>query len=84
MSPKPVTYFVEVYDGRDCLVTFEGKTPFMALAVGDLLNPAGFASNLHMDVQLRAVRIERILWESDAYIGDKVCVYCETITFGDK
>jgi len=59
---------------------FEGQTPFMSVNAGNLLSPVSIAPEMRTDIQLKVIRVERIFWEADAYIGDKVCVYCDAVT----
>lgn len=82
----PLRYFIEIYEpeckpGSRCerAASFEASTPFMNLAVGDVLNP-NFWPDTRSSTLLRVVRVEHILWQHDpSSPAHKVCIWTEAV-----
>lgn len=74
---KQTDYFLEITHDEDSLATFQGSTPFMAIAVGDLLRSASFMPDARPALRLRVIRVEHEIWESSTGISDKLYIYVE-------
>lgn len=81
-QPLPVKYFLEVYEGRDnCLVSFEGTGPFMAISRGDIIDTAAqeISGDLAKGQQMQVTDVVHLVWEAPgkSHIGHKVMVYVQ-------
>jgi hypothetical protein len=77
-----VEYFLEVYvpgSADDVWVTFTASQPFVAISVGDILNPAFWPDNQSPMKVLRAVAVEHIFWDNEGTTKQKVMVFTEEI-----
>jgi hypothetical protein len=95
-SPRPrpkclpaLRYFLEIYEPgsrSECAAFFEASTPFMNIAVGDVLNPYFFPACVDSLTLLRVTKVEHILWQPtvtpkfpDKEPAHKLLVYTEAI-----
>ena len=90
----PLRYFLDIYEPlsyRECAAHFEASTPFMNIAVGDILNPGFFPTCVDSLTLLRVTKVEHILWEHpvtpkfpDKEPAHTVMVYTEATPFYPK
>ena len=82
-EPGRVTeYILEIYEPNDTdtvWMVFRSSTPFLALAVGDLVNPSTWPDSEAPMKILRILNLEHIIWEIEGQIKHKICVYTEEV-----
>ncbi|MBD1584683.1 hypothetical protein [Pseudoalteromonas sp. S16_S37] len=79
----PTTYMLEIYapdDDRAVVAHFQSTSPFMHLAVGDMICPASLNMAAVRD-RLEVAGVEHIFWEIEAkHQVQKVCVRTKAVS----
>jgi len=75
-------YMLEIYEPgsvEDLWVHFKTSSPFMAINVGDLINPGIWEGSQSPMKILRVVNLEHIIWEINSVVKHKLMVFTEEI-----
>jgi hypothetical protein len=76
-------YMLEIYmpgATETVAATFESSSPFNAIAVGDLLNPAFWPTESELVGKLcRVIGVEHIFWTFQGVAKHKLCVFTEAV-----
>lgn len=77
-------YELEIYapgdtTGQDVLMTLDSDTPFMAIGVGDLLNPRLWADKSTNGDLLRVVGREHMIWKGEAGTIHRLCLFTSNV-----
>ncbi len=76
----PSKYILEVYNPRskkDVWLSWESKSPFMAISAGDVINPTTWPGAESPVNLLRVTRVEHVIWGGLEEAKHKVMVYTE-------
>ena len=73
---KPVRYHLEIYEPhseRDVLVSFSAGGPFMAMAVGDVIDTRGWGLG-GVPERIIVKEVEHLVWQADTHVSHKIMV----------
>jgi hypothetical protein len=84
MTPqmKFIEYILEIYEPNsnlDVWAEFVSLSPFMAINVGDFLNPTFFPKVRLLNYILRVVKIEHLIWNTPGDMKHKIMIFTEAI-----
>ena len=80
---KKDLYTLEIYlpgGVADVAVTFESDTPFMAINIGDILNPRLWTAFDYQGEVLKVAKLEHFIWETQGVIKHKIGVFTEAVS----
>jgi hypothetical protein len=79
---KLTEYSLEIYmPGSDdnLWMAFSSPTPFMAIHVGDIINPSIWEGSQSPMKVLRATGVEHAIWELGGNVKHKIMIYTEEV-----
>lgn len=80
---KKDLYALEIYlpgGTADVAAVFESDTPFMAINIGDILNPRLWKTFDYQGEVLRVVKLEHFIWETQGIVKHKIGVFTEAVS----
>jgi hypothetical protein len=75
-------YLLEIYEPGsfdDVWMTFTSSQPFVAISVGDIVNPGLWPDSRSPMKVLRVVAVEHIIWESEGATKQKVMLFSREV-----
>jgi len=79
---RPIEYTLEVHEpgsADDVAWSVTTSGPFLAIAPGDLLNPGNFDTSASSTKLLLVVKVEHILWETQAAVKHTLRVFTRVV-----
>lgn len=79
---KITEYILEIYEPgctEDVCIVFNSSNPFIAINVGDILNPTTWPNAESAKDVLRVVNVEHLLWEINGDIKQKILIFTEAV-----
>jgi len=75
---KKIEYTLEIYRPKsvdDVWTTFNSPGPFMAISVGDIINPGSWPGSESPQKALRVLNVEHIIWELNDTVKHKMLIF---------
>lgn len=79
---KATQYELEIFipgSADDVWVKFASPTPFMAIHVGDIINPGTWEGSQSPQKVLQVVGVEHLIWEVNGQVKHRLDVYTQEV-----
>lgn len=79
---KTIEYILEIYKPnsvKDVWITFNSPNPFMAISVGDIINPGVWPGSESPKTVLRVLNVEHIIYELNDAVKHKMLIFTNEV-----